>query len=103
MEDQVISLKQHNIAACYLTASQNDPTIWSRALRGEFALVYMYVTMAHQIASTMMAIAIHVRCYVNINRAPERVQSWMDGLRKLVDEIGITAFAIDESHCISEW
>jgi superfamily II DNA helicase RecQ len=90
----VISLSQHGIPACYLTSSQTDATVWNRAINGEFALIYMYVFDFIQCQHVFIVTT------SNVDRAPERVASWSEGIDKLVAK-GITAFAIDESHCIS--
>lgn len=34
---------------------------------------------------------------------PEKLANWGDGLRSLDQRVGIGCFAVDESHCVSEW
>ena len=41
--------------------------------------------------------------YSIIYLTPEGLDSKMDDIRKLNDKHGISVFAIDESHCVSEW
>ena len=76
MEDQVHSLLQAGVAACHLSSAQDDSEVWRRARNGDYVLIYM---------------------------APERVEAWADSLEYLYQKTGLTAFAIDEAHCISEW
>ena len=40
---------------------------------------------------------------ISYDQAPERLDVWHSKIQNLIDTKGITAFAIDESHCISEW
>jgi RecQ family ATP-dependent DNA helicase len=76
MEDQCRSLHAAGISACHLSSSQTDSEVWHKARRGEYALIYM---------------------------APERIETWSEGLAALARDGGITSFAIDEAHSISEW
>lgn len=41
MEDQVLALNQRGITACHLSSTQEDLSVFERARRGEFSLVYM--------------------------------------------------------------
>jgi ATP-dependent DNA helicase RecQ len=82
MQDQVRLLRDNGIAANFINSSL-EPAEQSRrlaaALRGEYKLLYL---------------------------APERLllPDFLDGpLRELADRVGITAFVIDEAHCVSEW
>ncbi|MHC4093068.1 MAG: DNA helicase RecQ [Planctomycetota bacterium] len=77
MKDQVDPLIQRGIPAAYLNSSL-DPGDQRRVCdgisRGQYKLVFV---------------------------APERLAG--DGFRRLLDESGVGAFAIDEAHCISHW
>jgi ATP-dependent DNA helicase RecQ len=82
MQDQVRLLRDNGIAATCINSSL-EPAEQSRrlagALRGEYKLLYL---------------------------APERLllPDFLDGpLRRLAEGAGITAFVIDEAHCVSEW
>ncbi|NEQ52492.1 MAG: RecQ family ATP-dependent DNA helicase, partial [Leptolyngbya sp. SIO3F4] len=81
MQDQVRSLKDNGIAATFLNSSltQNEARIREQALlSGEIKLLYL---------------------------APERLMSpaFWPFLEQLQQKIGISAFAVDEAHCVSEW
>lgn len=41
MEDQVLSMNVSSIPACYLGSAQSDRTVFSRALNGEYRIVYV--------------------------------------------------------------
>jgi len=62
--------------ACFLGSAQRDSTLESRALTGEFALVYL---------------------------TPEKIDAWMASGRLAALAPLLTHVAIDESHCLSEW
>jgi ATP-dependent DNA helicase RecQ len=76
MEDQVVALTNKGISACFLGSAQLDAAVPRKAATGEYRLVYL---------------------------SPEKVQEWRQGLTELVDGPGVTCFAIDEAHCISQW
>lgn len=76
MRDQVASMAERGIAACFIGSAQTDPTIEQRALGGEFPLVYM---------------------------CPETVGRLLGRLLALSSQGRIRLFAIDEAHCISRW
>ena len=64
--------------ATYLGSGQMDPSIESRALNGEFLLVYV---------------------------TPEKIvnSSFLSRLATLKQSRGIALFAVDEAHCVSQW
>ena len=81
MQDQVNSLKDNGIAATFINSSLtfNDMRDREQALlKGDIKLLYL---------------------------APERLMnpSFWPLLEQLQQTIGISAFAIDEAHCVSEW
>lgn len=76
MEDQVASLIDNGVAACQLSSTQANKKVWEDAKTGKYSLIYM---------------------------TPERVQRWCSNIQQLCFTCGVVAFAIDESHCISEW
>lgn len=77
MEDQVQALHALSIPATLLGTAQKDNSVLTRILRGEYRLVYV---------------------------TPERLASDTDLLLDIHEATGsLTAIAIDESHCISEW
>jgi ATP-dependent DNA helicase RecQ/Werner syndrome ATP-dependent helicase len=91
MEDQVAKLNgrgsssssSSNEIAAFLGSSQTDPTVEQRALQGEYRLIYV---------------------------TPEKLTSgsgsFLSGLAQMHARGGhgtICLFAIDESHCVSEW
>eukprot|EP01083_Nonionella_stella_P053851 142280_1 len=76
MEDQVMSLTATGISACCITGAHRDFSMWNRAKKGEFSLIYL---------------------------SPEKVTSWIDQVGEIVKSCGVTCFAIDEAHCVSEW
>ncbi|BCL81098.1 ATP-dependent DNA helicase RecQ [Ktedonobacteria bacterium brp13] len=81
MRDQVSRLQADGIAATYINSSLSPEECAAReesALRGELKLLYV---------------------------APERLFKknfllWLDHLQK---KVGISLFAVDEAHCVSEW
>jgi ATP-dependent DNA helicase RecQ len=82
MQDQVQQLADNGIAATFLNSSLNAAEVRSRSqdlLAGKIRLLYV---------------------------APERLLSeefLMSFLPQIQASIGISAFAIDEAHCVSEW
>ncbi|WGV23577.1 DNA helicase RecQ [Halotia branconii] len=81
MQDQVEALRNNNISATFLNSSLNAYQVRSREeaiLKGKVKLVYV---------------------------APERLLSerFLPFLDLVNHEIGISTFAIDEAHCVSEW
>ncbi|MDB9526555.1 DNA helicase RecQ [Oscillatoria sp. CS-180] len=81
MQDQVDALRNNGIAATFLNSSLNLAELRSREqslLKGETRLLYI---------------------------APERLLSegFWPFLTQLQLRIGISGFAIDEAHCVSEW
>jgi ATP-dependent DNA helicase RecQ len=82
MQDQVRALTGNGIAATFINSSLPGVEVEQRIgamLRGEFKLVYL---------------------------APERLmqREFLDGpLERMARSPGISAFVIDEAHCVSEW
>jgi ATP-dependent DNA helicase RecQ len=81
MQDQVSALRDNGISATFLNSTLSLEEVRSRQkslLSGEIKLLYI---------------------------APERLftSSFLDLLEQLSQKIGISAFAIDEAHCVSEW
>ncbi|RZM77310.1 DNA helicase RecQ [Leptolyngbya iicbica] len=81
MQDQVDALRNNGIAATFLNSSLNLADVRERErqlLAGEIKLLYV---------------------------APERLLSegFWPFLSRLHQQVGISGFAIDEAHCVSEW
>ena len=81
MQDQVAALQDNGIGATFLNSSLNWEEVRSREaaiLNGKIKLLYV---------------------------APERLlgEKFLPFLDKVRSQIGISAFAIDEAHCVSEW
>lgn len=81
MQDQVDALRDNGIGATFLNSSINTSQVRIREneiLAGKIKLLYL---------------------------APERLVSekFIPFLNLITEKIGISAFAIDEAHCISEW
>jgi ATP-dependent DNA helicase RecQ len=81
MQDQVDSLQDNGIGATFLNSSLSWDDVRSREvaiLKGQIKLLYV---------------------------APERLlgEKFLPFLEQVRSQIGISAFAIDEAHCVSEW
>jgi len=81
MQDQVDALQDNGIGATFLNSSLNWEAVRSREvaiLNGKIKLLYV---------------------------APERLlgEKFLPFLEQVRSQIGISAFAIDEAHCVSEW
>ncbi|XP_076040265.1 ATP-dependent DNA helicase RecQ-like isoform X2 [Oratosquilla oratoria] len=77
MEDQVLALKAANIGACFLGSAQtNKSQVYSEMFRSEYRVVYI---------------------------TPEFVDTCISHLHTLNQKVGISLFAIDEAHCVSQW
>ncbi|MBE9062376.1 DNA helicase RecQ [cf. Phormidesmis sp. LEGE 11477] len=81
MQDQVTALKDNGIGATFLNSTLSSDEVRSREsdlLTGNVKLLYI---------------------------APERLftASFLDFLEQLSQKVGISTFAIDEAHCVSEW
>jgi ATP-dependent DNA helicase RecQ len=75
IDDQVSALLAMGIPSCAV-GSNSSPDIEARAMRGEFTIVYA---------------------------TPEKLLTWQHGLRSVMSVAHIACFAVDESHCVSEW
>jgi len=81
MQDQVDALQDNGIGATFLNSSLSWEDVRSREfaiLKGKIKLLYV---------------------------APERLlgEKFLPFLEQVQSQIGISAFAIDEAHCVSEW
>jgi ATP-dependent DNA helicase RecQ len=81
MQDQVETLQDNGIAATFLNSSLSQTQIQQREsslMRGDIKLLYV---------------------------APERLLNdrFLPFLDRIVERHGLTAIAIDEAHCVSEW
>ena len=79
MKDQVDALRLNGIAAAYLNSSLSfleQDEIISRLKRGELKLLYI---------------------------APEKIFGSGGTFLNILKEVGVSLFAIDEAHCISQW
>jgi ATP-dependent DNA helicase RecQ len=81
MQDQVDSLQDNGIGATFLNSTLNYEAVRSRQeeiLQGKIKLLYV---------------------------APERLLSnnFSSFLDRIVTQMGVSSFAIDEAHCVSEW
>ena len=81
MQDQVTALRDNGIEATFLNSTLSLDEVRSRErslLSGDIKLLYI---------------------------APERLfaPTFQDLLNKLTQKVGISTFAVDEAHCVSEW
>jgi ATP-dependent DNA helicase RecQ len=81
MQDQVDALQDNGIGATFLNSSLSWDNVRSREaaiLKGKIKLLYV---------------------------APERLlgEKFLPFLEQVRSQIGISAFAVDEAHCVSEW
>ncbi|KAK8726097.1 hypothetical protein OTU49_010375 [Cherax quadricarinatus] len=77
MQDQVLALKASNIEACYLgSALKNKGEVYSDMFTGRYRVIYI---------------------------TPEFTDACSDILVTLKNRVGISLFAIDEAHCVSQW
>lgn len=77
MEDQVRGLSAANIPACLLgSAQQQKRQVMDALIDGHYRVVYL---------------------------TPEFAESAATFLKSLDSQVGITLFAIDEAHCVSQW
>jgi len=81
MQDQVVALQDNGIGATFLNSTVSFDEVQSRqqaVLSGDIKLLYI---------------------------APERLFTpiFIDFLEQVGQKVGISAFAIDEAHCVSEW
>lgn len=67
-----------NDCACFLGSGQTDQTVEPRAIRGQYALIYL---------------------------TPEKLLSWVAGntLSQLMMHCRVVCCAVDEAHCVSQW
>uniref|UniRef100_A0A2P2I303 DNA 3'-5' helicase n=1 Tax=Hirondellea gigas TaxID=1518452 RepID=A0A2P2I303_9CRUS len=78
MEDQVLGLQAANIPACFLGSAQLDRSVYSQLRTGVYRVVYV---------------------------TPEFIDVGTGVLDDLQQSTagGITLFAVDEAHCVSQW
>ena len=77
MNDQVRSLNSRGIRACALHSAERNPQVWIDAEKGRYSIIYI---------------------------SPERIETWLSQVQTLIQQCnGITCFAVDESHAVSEW
>ncbi|XP_068210386.1 ATP-dependent DNA helicase RecQ-like [Palaemon carinicauda] len=77
MQDQVLALQASNIEACFLGSAQtNKSNIYSDMFAGRYRVIYV---------------------------TPEFIEACTDILVTLNQRKGISLFAVDEAHCVSQW
>ena len=76
MQDQMKQLKELNIPTCSFSESSWKNSIKGDVLKGNYKIIYM---------------------------TPESCISNSEFIEELYEDHGITCFAIDESHCVSQW
>eukprot|EP00051_Salpingoeca_urceolata_P021691 m.342511 g.342511 ORF g.342511 m.342511 type:complete len:1293 (-) comp19846_c0_seq1:27-3905(-) len=76
MEDQVLSLTQSGISACFLGSAQTDPDARANVQAGKYQIVYL---------------------------TPEGIENSRGMLEKLHATKGVGLIAVDEAHCVSAW
>ena len=74
--NNTVGYKQQKEIACFLGSGQSDANVQSRAMRGDFLVVYI---------------------------TPEKLPSLLVPLQSLHRSLGICLFAVDEAHCVSQW
>ena len=78
MNDQILRLRSLGVDDCTFLGPSNPEgkAAEARAFRGEYAVLYI---------------------------TPEKLQGWRGGIAELHKQGKLMSFAVDESHCMSEW
>ncbi|CAL4094160.1 unnamed protein product, partial [Meganyctiphanes norvegica] len=77
MEDQVLALQSMNVEACFLGSAQlKKGEVYENMYQGIYRVIYV---------------------------TPEFADNCMNALQTLHKRVGITLFAVDEAHCVSQW